>query len=361
MGFTKIWERYFLKELLKTFFLFLICFYALYALIDYANHGRSFQQAKGLAHMYAFCLYYACEFSARAEVLIPFAILLGTIRTLCKLNHNNELVAMLASGVTALRILRPFLFFGIFFTVIMYLNTEYVLPIAADQQKIMEDTRVRSKNRKSTLLPVEHMILEDGSTLLFQSYDVERDRLFDVYWVRSIDEVYKIKYLFPHASPPIGHYVDYLNRNAEDELVVSRSEETISLPELKFDVKRLIDSLASPESLSLSKLWEQLPERDEAQSEKKARVLSTFHRKLVLPWLCLLAVVASAPFCMRFSRQFPTFLVYAGSLFGLIALYIVLDAVHVLGRRQVVDPLYALWTPFVLFALIFGWRYVRVR
>lgn len=361
MGFTKIWERYFLKEVLKTFFLFLICFYGLYALIDYANHGRSFHQTRGLAHAYAFCLYYACEFVSRGEVLVPFAILLGTIRTLCKLNHNNELVAMLTCGVTASRLLRPFLLLGLFFTVLMYLNTEFLLPIAANQQSVMDDAHSRSKNQKKSMLAVEHTVLEDGSTLLFQSYDAVRDRLFDVYWLRSIDDVYKIKYLYPHTTPPIGYYVDHLSRNANEELVVDNSAEIMPLPNLKFDAKRLIDSLAQPESLSLSKLWEQLPENYEAQSEKEARVLSTFHRKLVLPWLCLLAVVASAPFCMRFSRQFPTFLVYAGSLFGLISLYIILDAVHVLGRRQVVDPLYALWTPLVLFALIFGWRYVRLR
>lgn len=360
MGFTTIWERYFLKEVLKTFFLFLICFYGLYALIDYANHGRSFHQTKGLAHAFAFCLYYACEFVIRGEVLIPFAILLGTIRTLCKLNQNNELVAMMASGITTLRLLRPFLLLGLFFTLLMYLNTEYVLPIAADQQKILDDSHSRSKAQKKSLA-VEHMVMEDGSTLLFQSYDAIRDQLFDVYWVRSIDEVYKIKYLYPHTSPPIGYYVDRLIRNGDDELVVEDSEEIMPLPKLKFDAKRLIDSLAVPESLSLSKLWEQLPENSEAQSEKEARVLSTFHRKLVLPWLCLLAVVACAPFCMHFSRQFPTFLVYAGSLFGLIALYIILDALHVLGRRQVIDPLYALWTPLVLFGLIFGWRYVKQK
>jgi len=94
---------------------------------------------------------------------------------------------------------------------------------------------------------------------------------------------------------------------------------------------------------------------------KRSEILIGLASKISHPWLCLLAVLAPAPFCMRFSRQFPTFLVYAASLFGLIAIYIVIDAAHVLGRRQLLDPLYALWTPFVFFFLIFGWRYVRLR
>lgn len=360
MGFTKIWERYFLKEVLKTFFLFLVCFYGLYTLIDYANHGRTFQQAKGLEYFYAFCLYYACEFVNRGEVLVPFAILLGTIKTLCKLNHQNELVAMLTNGITTTRLLRPFLLLGLFFTGLMYFNTQFLVPVAASYQKSFDDAHMRSKNQKHSMIMAEHMILEDGSTLLYQNYDSVKDLLFDVYWVRSIDDVYKINYLQPHISPPIGYFVDHLIRNKKDELVVEQFEEKAALPGLKFDSKRLTDSFTPPENLSLSKLWAQLPDDFEAHSEKEARVLSAFHRKLVLPWLCLLAVVASAPFCIRFSRQFPTFLVYAGALFGLISLYIILDAVHVLGRRQVLDPLYALWTPIVLFSLIFGWRYVRL-
>lgn len=355
----KIWERYFLKEVLKTFFLFLICFYGIYVLIDYTNHSRTIHHNEAELPIKAFCLYYACEFINRSEVLIPFAILLGTIRTLCKLNDQNELIAMMASGVKASRLLRPFLILGLFFTGLMYLNIQYVFPLASKELKFFEDAHAKQKKHKSGPLDVEHVILEDNSTLLFQKYDSIQKFFFDVYWVRSIDDVYKIKHLYPYASPPMGYFVDHFIRNEQNELVIIDSQEVALFPDLKLSAKRLKDSLVQPESMSLSALWNALPDQQEAQSEKEARLLSTFHRKLALPWLCLLAVVAPAPFCMRFSRQFPVFLVYASSLFGLIGIYIVIDAAHVLGRRQFVDPLYALWTPFVVFFLIFGWRYVR--
>lgn len=360
MPFTKIWERYFLKEVLKTFFLFLICFYGLYILIDYSNHGRSFHR-EGSTFWQNFSYYYLCEFINRSEVLIPFAIVLGVTRTLCKLNDNNELIAMMASGVRPSRLLRPFLILGFIFTGLMYLNVEYALPAAAKELKYFDEATRKQKKHKSAPLSVEHVTLEDKSTLLFQSYDTIHNFFFDAYWVRSIDEIYKIKHLFPHSIPPTGHFVDRLVRNGNDELVVVESHDFTIFPDLKFDAKKLNESLVQPENLPLSKLWEQLPDNYEAHSEKEARMLSTFHRKLATPWLCLLAVLAPAPFCIRFSRQFPAFLVYACSLFGLIGIYIVIDAAHVLGRRQLLDPFYALWTPFLLFFLIFGWRYVRMR
>jgi lipopolysaccharide export system permease protein len=361
MGFTKIWERYFLKEVLKTFFLFLVCFYGIYVLIDYTNHSRTIHYNATDSPIKAFCLYYACEFINRSEVLIPFAILLGTIRTLCKLNEHNELVALMASGVKMSQLLRPFLMLGLFFTGLMYVNMEYVFPPASRELKYFDDAHAKQKKRKAGPLAVEHVILEDQSTLLFQSYDATQKYFFDVYWVRSIDDVYKMKQLYPYASPPVGYFVEHLLRNEQGELVIVASQEKATFPDLIFNAKRLKDSLVQPESMSLSALWDQLPNHQEAQSEKEARLLAAFHRKLALPWLCLLAVVAPAPFCLRFSRQFPVFLVYASSLFGLIGIYILIDAAHVLGRRQVMDPLYALWTPFVVFFLIFGWRYIRFK
>jgi lipopolysaccharide export system permease protein len=362
MGFTRIWERYFLKEVLKTVILFLVCFYGLYVLIDYTNHGRSFHQRQGIAYLQAFLLYYAYEFVVRSEVLIPFAILLGTIRTLCKLNTNNELVAMMVSGVTISRLLRPFLLLGLLFTAAIYCNLQYLVPLAAKGQKFLDDAHSgKKKNRKSDVFIVEHLALIDGSTLLFQSFDSVSNMFFDVYWVRSIDEIYRIRNLYPYNVPPRGEHVDHLLRNEGGELLVAESLVSKEFNALQIDALSLGSALAVAEEMSLVELWQQLPTGHVAESEKEARLLATFHRKLALPWLCLLGVMAPAPFCMRFSRQFPAFAVYAASLFGLIAVYIVLDAVHVLGRRQLVDPLYALWTPLTLFFLLCGWRYVRLR
>lgn len=355
---TKIWERYFLKEVLKVFLLFLFCFYGLYVLIDYAHHSRIFQHQQNYSPWKAFFFYYFYEFINRSEVLVPFAILLGTIRTLCRLNENNELIALRASGVKILALLRPFFLLGFFFTVLMYLNTQYLLPIASRELKSLDENHHKPKKQVHAF-NVESVILDDNTTLLYQSHDPLNHLFFDTYWIRSLDEIYKIKYLHLYSSPPQGYFVEQIQRNAQGELVANVSEAFRIFPELKFNAKKLQEALIQPEDLSLSALWEQLPK--EVTSEKEARLVSTFHRKLAMPWLCLLAVIAPAPFCMRFSRQFPVFLVYASSLFGLIAIYIVIDAAHVLGRRQLMNPLYALWTPIVLFALIFGWRYIRTK
>jgi lipopolysaccharide export system permease protein len=94
MIFIKIWERYFLKETLKIFFLFLFCFYGLYVLIDYASHTSGLPHHQIKISGKELIRYYLFIFSSRAEILIPFALLISTIKTICSLNISRELVAL---------------------------------------------------------------------------------------------------------------------------------------------------------------------------------------------------------------------------------------------------------------------------
>lgn len=360
MSLTTTWGKYFIKEALMTSFLFLVCFFSIYVLIDYTNHAASFHQNHNRFDWWEFLIYYSCEFILRSEVLIPFAVLLGTIKTLCKLNSHNEIIAMLASGLTINNLLQPFLAIGILCTLLMYANNEYLLPLAAQERKYLDDMR---SHRKSLQIPngVQHVILNDQSLLLYRNYDTARDQFYDVYWVRSTNDIYRMEALFPNRDPPEGTFVDHIVRDKSGVRLVTETSALQKFPDLTFNRQALMETVMQPEGLSLSALWQKLPEHHVIQSEKEARVVSTFHRKLASPWLCLLAVIAPAPWCIRFSRNFPVFLVYACSIFGLIAIYIVLDAAHVLARRQIFDPLWVIWTPTAAFLAFFGWRFFTLK
>jgi lipopolysaccharide export system permease protein len=69
--------------------------------------------------------------------------------------------------------------------------------------------------------------------------------------------------------------------------------------------------------------------------------------------------LSAAPSCIRFSRQFSPFPVYAICLFCLIGLYISIDAAHVLAKRQLVDPLLAMSFPLMFAFALSTWRYCK--
>jgi lipopolysaccharide export system permease protein len=353
---TKIWERLFIKETLKVFFLFLFSFYFLYVLIDYSAHTSSY--AKFRFEFNEVGLYYALIFILRMEILIPFALLIATIKTLSSLNIHNELVAMMASGVKLKILLRPFLHIALFFTLLMYLNTEVLLPFALEQVKKIEDHYFRKYDHSDLSMEVQSLHLDDGGIILYKEYDTAKNQLFDAYWIRSFDEIYHSKYLFPFSPVPEGHFVEQLVRNDKGELLVVESFKSKEFSDLQVNKKSFKKKLTPVQQLSLSKLTKEISA--DYQNQNQAQLLTAFYFKLFMPWLCLLAVIAPAPFCLQFTRQLPLFLIYICGIFGLVAFYLIINASVILGEGQVIPPFLSIFLPFSISFGFFGWKFARI-
>lgn len=343
-----IWQRYFLKELAKVFFLFLCCFFGLYVIIDYASHTSGLPGHNMQVSWKDLFYYYGYIFIGRAEILIPLALLIALIKTLSTLNVRNELVALMASGIKLQVLLRPFLFVGLFLTAALYLNEQYLLPKALTRLQRIEDATKNAKRQKNQITSVQSVMLADGSVLLYQSYDTAHQRFFDVYWIRSIDDIYRMKYLSPNSEIAEGRYVDHLKRQPSGQLARVEAFDKRPFPEIQFTAEQLQETLMNPDLLSLQQLWHQLPQESAAYSEKESQTLAAFYWKIGIPWLCLLAVIGPAPYCIRFTRQLPIFFIYVCGIFGLITFYLILDASLIVAKRQVLEPLVALGLPFTL-------------
>src|SRR5579862_8822250 len=98
-----IWERYLFREILKVFFLFLGCFFFLYSILDYSLHMQDFLVDKKI-HFSHLLIYYSYQFIKRADMLIPLALLIATLKVLFTINARGELVALQASGIPTKRI-----------------------------------------------------------------------------------------------------------------------------------------------------------------------------------------------------------------------------------------------------------------
>jgi lipopolysaccharide export system permease protein len=358
MFLTTIWERYFLKETIKVFCLFLLSFYLLYVLIDYSTHAASFKHHHfGMVDILRF---YGYEFISRMDVLVPFALLITTIKTLCTLNTRNELVALMSSGIKLKRLLFPFIAFGLLFTSLIYLNTEIVHPFAMQYHKQLDHSRAKKKEKKYHEVAIQQLILNDNSSLLFQKYDEFSNSFFDAYWIRSIDDIYRIQHLFPDTLPPTGMHIEHLMRDPQGNLLIAESVDEMQFPKMRIDKTKLMEALITPSELAISTLKTKLPKKASVYSDKEARVLTTYHHKVALPWVCLLAVLAPAPFCTRYNRTLPVFFIYATAIFGLVAFFLIMDSAVILGERQILHPAAAIWTPFVISAVFFGWKFYRL-
>jgi lipopolysaccharide export system permease protein len=107
----------------------------------------------------------------------------------------------------------------------------------------------------------------------------------------------------------------------------------------------------------MSDLRLKLPSRNAPLSEKEAKIQAQFFRKLLLPWLALLAVIGAAPFCVKVTRELNVYFIYAVSIFGLVFIYFLMNGATTLADRQVMDPYIALIVPFAIISSILTARY----
>jgi len=356
----KRWERYFIHQLLAVSFLFLTCFYGLYVLIDYANHTSHLAHHTTQILGSDFLSYYSYVFATRAEILIPLALLIALIKTVTTLNVRHELTALMAAGVSLKRLMRPFIGIGCIAVVLLYLNEQFILPNALVNLRQIESKTRNQKHGQSTDLAVHTVILADGSRLLFQSYDALKEHFSDVYWIESIDSIYRMKAL-SHTQIPTGHFVDHLVRQPSGELLQQTAYASLSLPHLRFNEEILQSTIFEPEMHSLTELFDHYFQLSSDLNEKESKTLTALYWKALIPWLCLLAIIAPIPFCVQFSRQFPFFLIYVCCLFGLIAFYMLIDASQIVTKKQVLSPVWALGLPFGLVFSYFGWRYFKLE
>lgn len=346
-----LWEKYFLKEFLKTFFLIIICFFGLYILIDYASHSSSKHYGHSSMHWLQLAKHYGMEFVLRAEILIPFALLISSIRTLFNLNVHNELAALQSAGIPLKKLMRPFLAIGFTSVLLIYGNHQFLHPDA------MKSTQTSKQKNKRTNA-VQSLALKDQTTFLYQSYDPQDKSFYDACWIRSFDEVWRFKKLLPYEKPPIAFEGERYTRDEEGKLKTDEIFAKKECPEIRFNKKELLDSITNPEALPLTDLWNKLSFEP---TEKDAETASIFFQKITLPWLCLAAILFPAPACIRFSRTHSPFFIYSLNIFGLTACFLLLDAAAVLGSRQVLPSYVAIGFPFFLLMTLNLVKFLKIR
>lgn len=359
MIFFWIWERYFIRRFMGIFFLFLSCFYGLYVLIDYATHTGALASHSIHIGWENIVRYYFYIFSARAEILIPLALLIAFVHTVCTLNIQHELIALMAGGFSIRLLMRPFIFAALCCVLLMYINEQFILPKSLLKLKRIESLTKHQKRHPESITTVKQVVLEDGSLFFYQEYDSLKEQFFDAYWIQSIDSIYRIKYLSPRHAIPIGYFVDHLVRQDSGELLQKDAYKELPFAQMKFGRNLLQSTIIDPDILSVSDLAKEIQSISDEPNNKESEMLTAFYWKLSIPWLCLFAIIAPAPYCVRFSRQLPVFLITLCSLFGLIALYLFLDAAQVVAKRQVISPIWAICCPFAILFCYYLRKFIR--
>lgn len=354
-----IWERYLLREIIKVFFLFLGCFFFLYSILDYSLHMQDFWVDKRI-HLSHLLIYYFYQFIKRSDLLIPLALLIATLKVLLSFNAKRELVALQASGLSAKRILRPFFYVALVCTLFNCISSEFLLPSSLnflDNFRVSHFKHSVPGNRKE---PIHVIYLKDRSKIVYQKEDTEKQMLFDVFWIRSAKDIWRMKHLAMRSEQPIGYFVDHIVCSAGGVFEKVGSYESYTFPSFQVQPDLTGKGYVPIENRKPSELLELLLHKKATTAFERPQILTHLLHKCAMPFLSFLVVIASAPFCFRYSRSLPVFFTYAIALFAFVAFSALLNSALILGETQVLSGYAAILIPFSLPLLGFGWKFLKL-
>jgi len=171
-----ILDRYIAKSFLTGYMISFFVLMGLRAVIDLFVNLDEFAKHSDLgmeAVLRNIVTYYGLNLSLYFRDIAGVIIVVAATFSLGKMVRANELVAMIASGVSAKRIVTPILILAVLFTGLAVADQEFLIPSISDKL-------VRSAGDTGTKesYAVWFMTDENGSLICSQRYDAETQTLF---------------------------------------------------------------------------------------------------------------------------------------------------------------------------------------
>lgn len=149
----KILDRYIIRKFLGTYFFAIILILAITIMFDINDKIDAFTKAPLHATIFDYFLNYLPYFANQFSPLFTF---IAVIFFTTKLTDNSEIIAILSSGVSYRRLLRPYMISASVIALSSYILSAYIIPPA--NAKRIEYTNTYVKNKR----------VEYGSNIMIQ-------------------------------------------------------------------------------------------------------------------------------------------------------------------------------------------------
>ena len=257
MKFYKTIDFYITKKFLGTFFYAIALILSIAVVFDVSENLDEFL-AKDLTYKEIIVDYYLNFVPYFANLFLPLFTFIAVIYFTSKMAYNTEIIAILSSGVSYTRLMRPYMVSALILAIFSYSLGNYIIPPAS---KTMNEFRL--KNIDNVRLGVErdiHRQIEPGVFIYMRSYtpndvgniftierfegaqlkekltadnirwDKETEKwVINNYWKRTIFDDYELL--------ESGYRIDTTLNMKPDEFRVKKNEmETYITPELKTEI-----------------------------------------------------------------------------------------------------------------------------
>ena len=354
--FIKKLDWYIIKKFWSTFFFSVIIFAVISCVIDYSEKVDNIVQKK--APFIAVFHYYKDFVPHIVALLFPLFIFIATIFFTSKLAYKSEIIAMLSSGVSFQRFLRPYFIGGGLLCLVSLIANHWVIPIANKERVAFEDKYINDANfnipgenvhlgiAKDTYVYIQNFNFGNLTGTRFTEEKLKGTLLEEKLMAEVInyDTVKKIWHL---------HNVIVRKNDTLKEKVTSIADMEIKFPFVPADLNRneaIKEALTTPQLLSFI-----------ATEKLRGRENLNFyyveeHRRTAQPFAALILTIIGACIACRKIRGGSGFHLAIGILIS--ALYIMfLQLSTTFSTKAGLDPLLSVWIPNVIFGALAYYLY----
>jgi lipopolysaccharide export system permease protein len=298
---------------------------------------------------------------------LPMSTLVGVLLAFVRLNSDNELVALRAAGVGFHQFLPGILLLLLVTTLFAYVNVIYLMPTA---NRAFE---MKLKSLGRSILP---LILKEGTFInavpkivfFFGSVDPANLKIEGVFVQDNRQPEIQVVIVADHAQIAYPSDASQLIFKIFDGMITRVSDNLKSAQAIGFrnydltlSMSELLGESAGfrkgKREMTLGELMEviekQGPEHDLSYSLE-------FHRRLALPFSCLLLGLVGAPLGSLFRQKGRM----AGITVGLgvfLAYYVALSAGKGLGENGLISPCLAVWLPNLLTSVGVLFLWIKIQ
>lgn len=162
-------DKYILKNFIATFLVLLLAFAAIAIVIDFTEKVNDFVSKK--VPFWQIMIYFKNFIPYILALLFPIFIFVAVIFFTSKMANRSEIIAMLASGMSFERFLRPYLIGAGFISIVLLVANHYVIPKANRSRLKFEEEYLWEKSYSSG--DNFHMRISPSEYIYMQSYNPE--------------------------------------------------------------------------------------------------------------------------------------------------------------------------------------------
>jgi lipopolysaccharide export system permease protein len=352
----KTFERYVLRLFLWNFAMAWLGFTALLQIFDLLNNVEEVieRHPRDFLSIGEYVLWRLPEI---ATFLVPFAVLIGALICLGRLERGREITALKAAGMPYYRVIAAFLPGVAIIAAGHFLLADQLAPRAINHL-LSRNLYVEKKAKKST--EDERVWIQDGLTVVQAGRASNQGlNLADV-WIyrrdrtgRIVEQIYADKAQFDVRSATWS-----LRQVAQTTLRPDAVDRIAIVDKVAWKTRlgpqEFSDLIERPQSMPLARLWgfavsSQIGVRPTYFYE------TWLHKRLALPFASILMVLLAAPVANSLYRRDRTLATGLVAGFALGFVFFVFDGlVQAMGESGALPPVMAAWLPVLLFTSIGG-------